>query len=336
MKKLSKDLFNNYFSHIYIEKEALNHPNTKKILSRMKNSKIIEIDHYKDIFSRSHQNFYVQKQSPSLILAYKKNNLIYNGARFCDDFGNDYFYYTSSIMNCIYNCEYCYLQGMYSSANIVIFVNIEDIFTEVTNLLKKHPVYLCISYDTDLLAFENILGYASQWIEFASLNPDLKIELRTKSANFNLIRNISPSKNVILAWTLSPQKIIQRHENRTPCLKDRLNSIKQAMDNGWNIRLCFDPILYSPDWKTLYTELINTVFSTIQCDKILDISIGVFRVSSDYLKIMRKQRFDSVILNYPFALENKAYSYEKTLSEEMISYVKSIISRYVSPHKIYI
>ncbi|MGN0144481.1 MAG: SPL family radical SAM protein [Clostridium sp.] len=336
MKNLNKNLFNNYFSHIYIETEALNHPNTKRILSQLNKSEIIEINHYKDVFSRSHQNFYMQKQSPSLILAYKKNNLIYNGARFCDDFGNDHFYYTSSIMNCIYNCEYCYLQGMYSSANIVIFVNIEDIFNEVSALLKKHPVYLCISYDTDLLAFENILGYASKWIKFAASNPDLKIELRTKSANFNLIKDIPHSQNVILAWTLSPEKIIHEHENKTPFLYERLKSIKQAIDYGWNVRLCFDPILYSSDWKENYKELIHTVFSSIPYNKILDISIGVFRVSSEYLKKMRKQRFDSIILNYPFSLENKSYSYEKNLSEEMISYVQTLISRYIPKDKIYI
>ena len=28
--------------------------------------------------------------------------------------------------NCIYDCRYCFLQGMYSSANFVLFVNFEE------------------------------------------------------------------------------------------------------------------------------------------------------------------------------------------------------------------
>ena len=336
MKKLKSDLFNSYFSHIYIETKALNHPNTDKILSHFKNSKIIEINHYKDVFSRSHQNFYLQKQSPSLILAVKTDNLIYEGARFCDDFGNNHFYYTSSLMNCIYNCEYCYLQGMYSSANVVIFVNLEDIFKEVEKLLEKHPVYLCISYDTDILAFENILGYASKWIEFTKNHPNLKIELRTKSANFQSIDNIEPCENVILAWTLSPKKISEIYEDKTPTLKERLKSAKNAINKGWKVRICFDPILYLNNWQENYKDLVDTTFSTLPKEKIYDVSIGVFRVSRDYIKIMRKQRFDSVILNYPFTTENKVCTYDKDLSNKMISYVYNLVSEYIQKNKIYI
>ena len=66
---------------------------------------------------------------------------------------------------------------MYSSANIVVFVNLEDIFREVEDLLKKDSVYLCISYDTDVMAFENILGYTREWFDFAKEHENLKLEL---------------------------------------------------------------------------------------------------------------------------------------------------------------
>ncbi|WP_072723126.1 SPL family radical SAM protein [Tepidibacter thalassicus] len=336
MQKLNKNLFNPYFSHIYIEKNALNHPNTSKILNHFSKIEIIEINHYKDVFSRSHQNFSLQKQSPKLILAIKNDNLIYKGASVCEDFGNNYFYYTSTIMNCIYDCEYCYLQGMYTSANIVIFVNIEDIFSEVERLLKKHPIYLCISYDTDILAFENIIGYGNKWINFAKKHNDLNVELRTKSANFNSIKNVEPIENIILAWTLSPNEIIKKYEKRTPSLQDRLLAINEAIDKGWKVRLCFDPMLYVKEWKKYYKNLIEATFLNLPREKIHDISIGVFRVSKDYLKKMRKQRFDSVILNYPFETVDGICSYDYKLSENMIKYVYQLIKKYVPEEKIYI
>ena len=52
-----------------------------------------------------------------------------------------------------------------------------------------NPVYLCISYETDILAFEEIVPYTSAWIEFAR-NPNLIIEIRTKSNQYKLIRNL--------------------------------------------------------------------------------------------------------------------------------------------------
>lgn len=336
LKKLNKNLFNPSFSHIYIEKKAFNYPNTKKILAHFRKAEIIEIQHYKDVFSRSHQNYSMQKKSLKLILAVKKDNLIYEGAHLCEDFGNNHFYYTSTMMNCIYDCEYCYLQGMYTSANVVIFVNIEDIFREVEKLLKKHAVYLCISYDTDILALENVLGYGRKWIDFAKKHKNLKIELRTKSANFKAIEDMEARENIILAWTLSPDKVIKGHENKTPSLKERLLSIKGAINKGWKVRLCFDPMLYIKEWKEHYRDLIETTFMELPGEEIYDVSIGVFRVSKDYLKRMRKQRFDSVILNYPFETVNGVCSYTDKQSENMVTYVYQLIKKYVTEEKIYI
>lgn len=330
------NLWNSSFSHIYVEKKAKDYENTKEILSKFKDAIKIEIDHYKDVFSRGKQNFVLQKNSPKLILAVKEDNLIYKGAEVCEDFGNQHFFYTSSIMNCIYNCEYCYLQGMYSSANIVVFVNIEDIFSKIERLLIKHPVYLSISYETDLLAFEGITSYTSKWMEFASKHSDLKIELRTKSANFNAISHIEPLDNIILAWTISPEEIISQYEKGTPSLDRRLESICNAMDKGWKVRLCFDPLIYIKDWKKYYNECIEKTFKTITVEKIYDVSIGVFRVSKDYLKRIKKQRIDSVLLAYPFECNNGVCSYTKDHTKQMINFVYDRVNKYVAKEKIYI
>ncbi|MCX7694727.1 MAG: radical SAM protein [Caloramator sp.] len=336
MQSLKEGLLNRAFSHIYVEKRAMEYNLTKEILKRLEGSKIIEIEHYKDVFSRANQDFYLQKKSPKLILAVKNNNLIYKGAEVCEDFGNKHFYYTSIMMNCIYDCEYCYLQGMYTSSNIVIFVNIDDYFKEVEELLKMHPVYLCISYDTDLLAFEGLTNYVREFVKFAKVNKDLTIEIRTKSANFSLIRDIEPQDNVILAWTLSPDGVIEKYEHRTPNLKRRVESIKEAVDRGWRVRLCFDPILYIKNWREEYRVLVEEVFSKIDADKIYDVSIGLFRVSKDYLKRMRRQRPDSIVLNFPYDSVEGVCSYDKELSENMIGYVYSLVGKYVDKKKIYI
>lgn len=336
LDKLKTDLWNCSFSHIYIEKEALKYKLTSKILAHFQNSITIEIDHYKDVFCRSHQNFVLQKNSPKLILAVKKNNFIYDGSEMCDSFGNSNFYYTSAAMNCIYNCEYCYLQGMYPSGNIVIFVNLKDAIEEVENMLKDHPIYLCVSYDTDLMAMEGITGFLHQWINTAAKHDNLKIEIRTKSANFKALEEIPCIDNVILAWTLSPEKIINEFEVKTPNLTQRLNSLCEAMGKGWKVRICFDPLLYVKDFYALYKECIETTFKTIGNREIYEVSIGVFRVSKDYLKLMNKLRVNSKILAYPFRAEEGICSYNKKHIEEMTSFVKAETEKYVPEDKIYV
>ena len=318
-----------------MEEDLLNHPQTKEILEKFPQAIKITITHYKDVFCRSKQNYYLQKQSPSLILAQKKNQLIYEGAPVCQNFGNKHFYYTSCVMNCIYDCEYCYLQGMYPSANLVIFLNIEDVFLEVTKLLEKHPVYLCISYDTDLLALEGIFSFTRKWIEFTKSKPNLTIELRTKSANFASIRDLMPTDNVILAWTLSPELVQENYEHHTPSLKARLKAINEAISSGYRVRLCFDPILYISDFEAIYKEFITSIFQQIPYEQLFDVSIGVFRVSNDYLKRMRKQRLTSAVIQYPYEQTNGVSHYGHKKSNAMINYVKHLICNYISEEKIF-
>ena len=79
----------------------------------------------------------VQEKEKALIIAEKKGTLVYPGAKVCQSFGNEHFYYTSLVKNCIFDCDYCYLQGMYPSANLVVFNNIEDMNLEELESMKE-------------------------------------------------------------------------------------------------------------------------------------------------------------------------------------------------------
>ena len=62
---------------IYIENAAKSHPNTHDIIKRIKYKNIIYCDSYSEVFNANNQNFRIQKESPSLILAYKKKKTLY-------------------------------------------------------------------------------------------------------------------------------------------------------------------------------------------------------------------------------------------------------------------
>ncbi len=323
------------FNHIYIEEGAHNYPLTAKLLNKNTNATKIEIKNYKHIFNRPNQNFQEQKESMKLILAVKKENYYYAGSKVVNNYGYEKFYYNTMILNCVYNCEYCYLQGMFNSGNIVIFVNIEDFFRETEKLLADIPIYLCISYETDLLAFEDLVPYTSLWIEFARTHSNLLLEIRTKSNQYKMIRNLQPTQNVILAWTISPDEIIKKYESKTPTLDRRLNDIQTALIDGWKVRICFDPILHVKNWKQIYKEFIDKTFSMIQAEKIWDISIGTFRINADYLKKMKKMRTNSDILYYPFLREGSLSVYPEKKSGEILEFMIDKVADYVSREKLF-
>ena len=99
--------YNSAFSHIYVEERILSHPRTQKILAHFPNAQVISIEHYKDVFCRRGQQYVQQHQAQNLILAKKEDHFIYEGAKPCQDFGNDHFYYCSTMMNCMFDCSYC-------------------------------------------------------------------------------------------------------------------------------------------------------------------------------------------------------------------------------------
>ena len=331
------------FSHIYIEEALLGGEEAEAILRKFPKAKCIPIRHYKDLFNRRKQNRALQEKSRKLILAKKEGQRIYPGAPVCQSFSESAFYYASLLMNCPFHCEYCYLQGMYPSANLVLFLNVEDYFSDCQRLIQeKGSLYLCISYDTDLLALEELYPFVERFARFLEKEPNLRIEVRTKAGGESLFRRLlkmqlseDAKKRLIFAFTLSPEKIVSEAEHGTAGLKGRLKAIKMAVEEGFTLRLCFDPMLYHADWERLYTKLLETVFREISMEKLYDISVGSFRISESYLKSMTKACGASPYTSFPYENTDGYYHYPKELLLKMEGFLEQKLLEKLPKEKIF-
>lgn len=341
MRSLKPDYFDApVFSHIYIEKEILSHPRTRQLLERFPGIPRIEIDHYKDVFCRQKQDYGLQQRSRKLILAGRREHFLYEGAPVCQDFGNRHFYYSSCVMNCIYDCEYCYLKGMYPSGHLVVFVNLEDYFRAVAQKLREHPVYLCVSYDSDLAALEKLLGTCELWTEFAAKHPDLTIEIRTKSANGAMWDRQEPLPNIVYAFTLSPQRIVEQSEHQTPSAQARVSCAVEGMAKGFPVRLCFDPMLYCADWQQEYGSLLQQIDRELEerqmtWEQVRDVSVGTFRISKEYMRILRAKEPDSLVTQFPYENVDGVYQYPPKLKQQMEQWMIEELSGRISKECIY-
>lgn len=319
------------FSHVYVEEKARRFPLTEEILNRCKDSVVIPIEHYKDIFDRPRQDTEAQKRNPALILAVREGLRIFKGAPVCQSFGQRNFYYSSSVMNCLFDCEYCYLKGMYPSSNIVVFVNFEDYENDVIRFLEEGPLYVCASYDTDLIALDGLTGLAGKWIELAKQNKDLLVELRTKAAP-PVLESIP---NVIYAFTVSPDEIVNRYENNTPSADSRLKAAARAIEAGCNVRLCFDPMILTDGWRELYGSFADHAADMVDFSKLTDVSVGCFRISKEYLSSMRKKCLNSGIAWYPYVIRNGVAQYEEDTDRQMQEFMCARLSRHIAEEKIF-
>ena len=126
---------------------------------------IIPIDHYGEIFNRHGQNFRLQKKKPAFILAKKQGKLLYPIPPNYGIGAQNNFYF-SHILNCPYDCSYCFLQGLYRSANYVIFINFEDFQEEIIKKIGKSKTTFFSGYDGDSLAFECRTGFLDAFLPF--------------------------------------------------------------------------------------------------------------------------------------------------------------------------
>ena len=327
------------FSHLYVESAARDYPLTGKLLKRFPKSQRVWIDDYLEVFARSRQNFQMQKRSMKLILAVKKDNFLYAGSNNAQDFGYPNFHYNTLILNCLYNCDYCFLQGMYPSANVVLYVNTEDFFEATRRAVERRadpdtPLYLAISYDTDLLAFESLAHYCRLWIEFCRETPDLLVEIRTKSANYAGLGKLPPHPRAILAWTLSPDEVVRAYEKLTPSLDKRLQAAARAQADGWPVCLCFDPVLRIPNWREAYKQCVEKTFERIDPGRVRNVSVGVFRMNREYFKRMKKSRDDSDILFYPYKSDGNVVTHSTLERREMTGFLKETLEQYIDKEKI--
>ena len=93
-----------------------------------KNGILSSNDNYDGLYNVAFLGPNDMELAQKLILAVNRSGFIRMGSKNCQNFGAESFYYCSPVRNCISGCEYCYLQGMLSSENLLAFVNTGDCF----------------------------------------------------------------------------------------------------------------------------------------------------------------------------------------------------------------
>ena len=322
---------------IYVEEVIKNHPRTKFILNKFKKSRIILINKYGEIFNKRNQNFRIQKANPNLILAHKKNGFVLPTP---DGFGigSSKNFYFSHMYNCIYDCRYCFLQGMYSSANYVIFVNFEDFdiaLKEIIENNKNSKVTFFSGYDCDSLALENVTGFAKHILSFFKTHHQIEIEFRTKSIQKEPFILMKPMNNVILAYSLIPELMSNSLDNKAPSISKRIQVISELASKGWKIGLRFDPLIHGKNWKELYQELLENLYNTISLDEIHSVSFGPLRFPKRMFKDIFKLYPNEPLFTSSLSANKKIISYDVEIEEEMTSFCKDLSLKYIKEDLIF-
>lgn len=322
---------------IYIEENIRKHPRVESILSRFSSARIVLCGRYGEVFNPKPQNFRLQKHKPSLILAEKYKNFVLEAPEGYG-IGAHRNYYFSHMMNCLYDCRYCFLQGMYASANYVLFINYEDFKSEISQICERHPreaIHFFSGYDCDSLALEPVTLFTKDFMPFFESLPNGWLELRTKSTQIRNLLEQEPLPRCVVAFSLSPDEIINKVEDKTPTLGRRLAAIEKLQQYGWQIGLRFDPLIYQTDYRRQYEQLFNRVFGIVKPEQLHSVSLGAFRLPENYFKKMNKLYPGEMLFASPLENRNGMVAYREDLEAEMISNVTSTLLNHIPKTKFF-
>lgn len=221
---------------------------------------------------------------------------------------------------CIFDCAYCYLQEYNNAPGLIFPANIDNFFEEFRHY-KKPKMRIGTGEFSDSLMLDHITGYSSPIIEFFGKHRDTLFEFKTKSSNIQNILKAKHHGNIVISWSLNPQKIIDKNEFFTAGLLERLSSAKKCADAGYKTGFHFDPVIYFKGWEKEYADLIGLLFEKIKPEDIAWISIGTFRFKPELKPIIENRFPDNEILDeellpgydnklrYPYGLRHAIYKF---------------------------
>ena len=326
---------------LYIEKTVLNDPLSLRVQKHFHRSDVVEIEKYGEVFNVRAQNFRLQKNNPALILANKVGKkIIATPSEY--EAGGDQNFYFSHMLNCLYDCRYCFLQGMYRSANYLLFVNYEDFANDLRAHVSEtdaiNPWYFS-GYDCDSLAFEPVTGFAEYFLEVFDERAMAKatLELRTKSTQIRSLLNRDAMENVVIAFSLNPESVISSVESGTPNLSKRLKAINQLQDAGWKVGLRFDPVVWHAGFEQNYREFFKTVFSSVNCQGLDSITLGGVRLPKDFHKTISKLYPEHWLFKAGMELSSSGIvAYEETIKNELLNFCKEQIGQFCQDKKLFV
>lgn len=195
--------------------------------------------------------------------------------------------------NCPMDCSYCYLQE-YLAHNpaLKVFANIDDLIDEVDRLLSKHRRFffrIGTGEITDSLALDPYIGFTREVVPFFAQQPNVLLELKTKSNCIDELLHIDPKGRVVVSWSMNPQRVIDADEHGTASLEERLQAARLCQDAGYRLGFHFDPIIEYPGWEKDYEEMIERLFAAVDWRRISWLSMGVLRNTPGLKRVMRER-----------------------------------------------
>jgi spore photoproduct lyase len=320
------------FHKVLIEESLKAHPRVQSILKNISTQDILYIPKIEDHFGRTYKPYLHKRTNLNLYIGMKKGQLVKTAPPAYGNQSGPHYYFIHAY-NCIYECQYCYLQGYFKSPDIVLFINHEDIVEEMSLILEQHKAEESIWFHagefSDSLALSHITSELPTYFDFFEKHPNAKLELRTKSVNIRELIKLKPLSNVYISYSLGPENQCKEIDLKTPPLGHRLKCIATLQAAGFKVGIHFDPIIDSPQLGEQYEDLLQKMLEhKVHISKLAYLSLGVVRFSKDVFTQVQKNYPESPLFRQEFITGfDQKQRYIKPVRNNILNEIKGICLR---------
>ena len=224
-----------------------------------------------------------------------------------------------AVESCGFDCSYCSIQSFYNQ-NTIIFDSSFATKLKNLNLDKNKTYHIGTGQSSDSLMWGNKEGVLDALFEFATENPNVILEFKTKSSNISYLLENDVPKNILCTWSLNTPTIIKNEEHLTASLEKRVESARKVADKGVKVGFHFHPIVeyenYLDDYKKIYDELLNS----FNASEVALVSFGTLTFIKPVIKQLREREFRSKITQMPFVDASGKSSYPEQTKVEMFKH----------------
>jgi len=184
------------------------------------------------------------------------------------------------LTGCGMYCRYCVLQAYLETPAQIAYQNLDDMEKEIAQKMSQWNgvVRFGTGEFADSLYLEDKLNLSEKIAALLDPYPNAVIEFKTKSTNIETLFHIKNPDKVVIGFSLNTPAMISLHERNTAALDNRLKAAAECIDKGFWVAFHFDPILFYPQWKQDYMEVVDKVFSYVKKpSRIAWWSMGGFR-----------------------------------------------------------
>ncbi len=226
-----------------------------------------------------------------------------------------------AVESCGYDCSYCTIQSFYRGGRVRIVGGLKEKLDGLR--LDPGAVYhVGTGQSSDSLMWGNRAGILDALAAFARKNPNVILELKTKSARVDYFMQRDVPPNVLCTWSLNTDTIVENEERLTAAAGERIAAARRVADRGVLVGFHFHPIVRYRGWRAAYGRLYRRVTDTFAPAEVAMVSFGTLTYIRPVVRRIRRRGIRTRALRMPLVEVAGKLSYPAAVKEELFGHAR--------------